>query len=68
MAAKVHENTHARSSAVAVLYSSDITETPVSQIVETGAYPAEDFDLPPVAFVTADGQPLDADGLTDDEA
>ena len=49
MPAKVHENTHARSSAVALLYSSDITEVPVGQIIETGAYPAEDFDLPEYA-------------------
>ncbi len=49
MPARVHENTHARASAVAVLYSSDITEVPVSEIVESGAYPSEDFDLPEYA-------------------
>lgn len=42
---KVHERRLARESALALLYSSDITEQKVGQIVEEGAYPAEDVDL-----------------------
>ena len=49
MSAKVHENTRARASAVAVLYSSDITEVPARQIIEQGVYPADDLDLPEYA-------------------
>ena len=49
MPAKIHENTRARASAVAVLYSSDITETPISQLVEQGAYPSDDFEWPEYA-------------------
>ena len=46
MPAKVHANTRARASAVALLYSSDITETPVRDIVIQGSYPSDDFELP----------------------
>ena len=46
---KVHERRLARESALALLYSSDITEQEVSQIVESGAYPADDVDLPEYA-------------------
>ena len=46
---KVHERRLARESALALLYSSDITEQAASQIVESGAYPADDVDLPEYA-------------------
>lgn len=49
MPAKVHARTRARASALALLYSSDITELDVAQIVEEGRYPADDFDLPEYA-------------------
>ena len=48
---KVHERRLARESALALLYSSDITEQKVGQIVEEGAYPAEDVDLTEYAEV-----------------
>lgn len=43
---KMHERTLARESALALLYSSDITESDVAKIVDEGAYPADDLDLP----------------------
>ena len=46
---KVHERRLARESALALLYSSDLTEQEVSRIVESGAYPADDVDLPEYA-------------------
>ena len=46
---KVHERRLARESALALLYSSDITEHEVAQIVESGAYPADDVELPEYA-------------------
>ncbi len=46
---KKHERRRARESAIALLYSSDITETAVRDIVEAGAYPAEDFYFPDYA-------------------
>jgi len=49
MPQKVHERTRARASALALLYSSDITEVDVARIVEEGRYPAEDFELPDYA-------------------
>ena len=49
MSGKVHERTPARASALALLYSSDITESDVVSIIERGAYPDEGFDLPEYA-------------------
>lgn len=46
---KKHERRRARESALALLYSSDITETDVKALVEEGRYPAEDFDFPEYA-------------------
>lgn len=46
---KVHERTRARKSALALLYSSDITERDADDIVDAGAYPAGDIDLPEYA-------------------
>lgn len=46
---KIHERRLARESALALLYSSDITEQAVSEIVEAGAYPVDDIDLPEYA-------------------
>ena len=46
MASKRHERTHARESALALLYSSDITEVDILEILDEENYPAEDFDLP----------------------
>ncbi|MBO4352251.1 MAG: transcription antitermination factor NusB [Eggerthellaceae bacterium] len=46
---KVHERRLARESALAVLYSSDITEQEVSEIIETGSYPVDDIDFPEYA-------------------
>ena len=43
---KMHERTLARESALALLYSRDITESDVAKIVDEGAYPADDLDLP----------------------
>lgn len=39
----------AREGAIALLYSAELTESDVATIVETGAYPAEDLDLPEYA-------------------
>ncbi len=48
MSRNVHARTVARASALALLYSSDITESDVVSIVEEGAYPA-DIELPEYA-------------------
>ena len=45
MTAKVHERTLARASALAVLYSSDVTAVDAASIVEEGRYPADDIDF-----------------------
>jgi N utilization substance protein B len=42
---KKHERTLARESALALLYSSDITEEEVGSIVEAGSYPASELNL-----------------------
>lgn len=47
--AKRHERTAARESALALLYSSDITEQGVTAIVDEGLYPADDIDFAPYA-------------------
>lgn len=47
--AKKHERRCARESALALLYSSDITERDVVRIVEEGTYPADDVEFPAYA-------------------
>lgn len=47
--AKRHERTVARESALALLYSSDITDESVADIVDAGQYPADDIELAPYA-------------------
>lgn len=47
--AKKHGRRCARESALALLYSSDITEQDVVRIVEEGSYPADDVELPAYA-------------------
>ena len=50
MSSKSHKKlSQARAAAVALLYSSDITEKGVVKIVEGGAYPTEDFEVPEYA-------------------
>ncbi len=46
---KKHAHSAARESALALLYSSDITEQNVIDIVEAGRYPADDIDFAPYA-------------------
>ncbi|WP_261428847.1 transcription antitermination factor NusB [Berryella wangjianweii] len=46
---KIHERSAARASALALLYSSDITERDVARIVDEGVYPAEEVALPEYA-------------------
>ena len=46
---KKHAHSVARESALALLYSSDITEQNVVDIVEGGCYPANDIDFAPYA-------------------
>lgn len=43
MASKKHERRIARESALALLYSCDITQSDIVETVEQGNYPAEDF-------------------------
>ena len=45
MAHKIHERRAARESALALLYSGDISEKDVTEIVDDGAYPADDLAL-----------------------
>ena len=45
MSMKVHARTRARASALAVLYSSDITEVYADKLIDEGAYPSEDFEF-----------------------
>ena len=45
MASKKHERRAAREAALSLLYSSDIAETDLEQVIEQGAYPADDLDL-----------------------
>lgn len=47
--AKRHERTVARESALALLYSSDITDESVADIVDAGQYPADDIEFAPYA-------------------
>lgn len=47
--AKKHGRRCARESALALLYSSDITEQDVVRIVEEGSYPADDVEFPAYA-------------------
>lgn len=52
---KVHERRIARESALALLYSSDITELDVARIVEEGSYPAGDIEFPEYAEALVTG-------------
>ena len=45
MAQKIHERRAAREIALALLYSGDISEKDVTEIVDDGAYPADDLAL-----------------------
>lgn len=50
MSSRSHKKlSQARAAAVALLYSSDITERGVVKIVDNGAYPTEDFEVPEYA-------------------
>lgn len=45
MPSKKHERRVAREAALSLLYSSDVADSDVLQIIESGAYPADDLDL-----------------------
>lgn len=45
MTSKKHERRIAREAALSLLYSSDIAETNVVEVIEEGSYPADDLDL-----------------------
>ena len=45
MSNKKHERRVAREAALSLLYSSDIAETDVTQVIEEGRYPADDVQL-----------------------
>lgn len=49
MSNRKHERRRAREGAIALLYSAEVTESDVSDIIERGAYPAEDLDFPEYA-------------------
>lgn len=49
MASKKHERRIARESALALLYSCDITQSDIVETIEQGNYPAEDFVFPEYA-------------------
>lgn len=49
MSKRKHERRLAREGAIALLYSAEVTESDVSDIVESGSYPAEDLDFPEYA-------------------
>lgn len=55
MASMIHERRAARESALALLYSGDIAETDVVEIVEQGAYPADDVAMPEYAEMLING-------------
>lgn len=63
--AKRHERTAARESALALLYSSDITEHSVADIVDAGQYPAEDIELAPYAETLVRGVQAHVDDIDD---
>ena len=45
MAEKKHEHSYAREAALSLLYSSDITEANVEDVITQGLYPADDLDV-----------------------
>ena len=45
MARKKHERSYAREAALSILYSSDITELDIEDVVEEGLYPADDLEM-----------------------
>lgn len=49
MASKKHERRIARESALAILYSCDITQADIKETIENGNYPDEDFVFPEYA-------------------
>ena len=55
MSAKIHDRRRAREAALAILYSSDITERDAMSIVEDGDYPADDVDVREYAEMLLDG-------------
>ena len=55
MAAKRHERTRARRSALALLYTSEITDEGATKIAEEGRYLAEDGPLPDYATALVRG-------------
>lgn len=55
MAAKRHERTHARRAAVALLYTSEITDEGATKIAEEGRFLAEDGPLPEYAAALVRG-------------
>ena len=63
--AKRHERTAARESALALLYSSDITEHSVADIVDAGQYPADDIELAPYAEALVRGVAAHIDDIDD---
>ena len=40
-----HERSYAREAAVSLLYSHDITESDINEVLEEGRYPADDIDV-----------------------
>ena len=45
MSGKKHERSYAREAALSLLYSSDIAESDLREIIEEGLYPADDLDV-----------------------
>ena len=45
MSSKKHERSYAREAALSLLYSSDIAESDLREIIEEGRYPADDLDV-----------------------
>ena len=63
--AGVHKRTKARASALAVLYSSDITDQDAQVLVDEGRYPAEDFEFPEYAEALVRGVAAHVDEIDD---
>jgi len=45
MSDKKHEHSYAREAALSLLYSSDISEANLEEVIEQGLYPADDLDV-----------------------
>ena len=45
MSGKRHERSYAREAALSLLYSGDITESNLAEVISTGQYPSEDVDV-----------------------